>query len=113
MAFEVIYLGIFKAFNRFPPPCLISEGSFYRITDRLLSWLPPYLNQKLQVASIDGTGSYLRPVTSGVIKGGVFSTLSFPVDISDALSHDISYLFADDLTMDNSLRPNEISAEVR
>lgn len=95
-----VYL-IFKSFDENNCPKPLDQLSAYGIIDPLLSWLHSFFNARTQCAKIDNYTSRGKPITSGVIQGGIIGPLLSAIESKYILEE--LFMFADDLKVVNSL----------
>lgn len=110
MAFEVTYPDTSKAFDGAPYRRLLSKVSYIEIIDPLVSWQLSYLTQISQVVSINLLTS--NPGSGGAIQGSILCPLLFLLYTNEALnsmSQGVPFLYADDIEIISSLKPNEVS----
>ena len=115
MALIVPCLDMPKAFDRWPHLHLLAKIRSFGITDTLLPWINSYLSNRSQVFSINGHCSKPKPVTSGVIQGSFLGPLLFLMYINDiflSVSHGTPFLFADDIKIVYSFKPECIASAI-
>ena len=87
-----------KAFDTVPHNHLLTKLKHYGVAGNTLSWIRAFLTNRTQRVLVEGCGSRLVSVRSGVPQGTVLGPLLFLVFIND-LSHHVQSqirLFADD-----------------
>ena len=63
---DAVYLDLSKAFDSVSHSILLSKLNLMGISGRLLIWFEAYLDNRVQLVSVNGHHSTLLPVTSGV-----------------------------------------------
>ncbi|CAB3990931.1 Hypothetical predicted protein [Paramuricea clavata] len=97
---DVVYMDMFKAFNKVHHKYLISKlRNVYGISGKLLRWFESYLINRKQGVTVLGATSSARPVLSGVLQGSILGPILFLLyanDLPDAVEHSKIASFAND-----------------
>ena len=113
MSAVIIYLDISKAFDKVPHKTLLTKLRRAGITGSLLAWFHSYLSERTQSTAMPGALSTALPITSGVIQGSVLGPILFLLYINsiiNSVKHGRTYLFADDIKIIYTFRPNCLGA---
>ena len=95
---DIAVLDFSKAFDTVPHKRLLTNLKHYGIAGNTLSWIRAFLTNRTQRVLVEGCGSQLASVRSGVPQGTVLGPLLFLAFINDLPHHVQSQirLFADD-----------------
>ena len=96
---DVIYLDFSKAFDKVNFKVLLNKLKILGIGGKLGRWIYSFLVGRKQRVSVNGHGSTLREVLSGVPQGSVLGPLLFLIligDINSGVKHSSLRCFADD-----------------
>ena len=95
---DIAVLDFSKAFDTVPHNRLLTKLKHYGVAGNTLSWIRAFLTNRTQRVLVEGCGSRLVSVRSGVPQGTVLYPFSFLAFINDLPHHVQSHirLFADD-----------------
>lgn len=113
---SVIFLDFKKAFDKVPHERLLAKLRSFGINNPLYSWFVSFLKGRKQMVNYNDCLSLPRPITSGVIQGSVLGPLLFLMyinDICNIIKSGKPYLYADDLKIVYSYKPEVLSESVR
>ena len=112
---SVSVLFDFSAFDTIDHPILVHRlHTDFVFTDTDLQWFSSYLTDRTQYASLSNNCSVFAPAQSGVPQGSVLGPMPFfmyimPLSATIDSHFFIHYSFADDLQLQMSAPPDEIS----
>jgi hypothetical protein len=115
-AIIIILLDMQKAFDRVPHSHMLAKLQSIGICNPLLSWFSSFLKDRKQTVCIEDSYSTPRVITSGVVQGSVLGPLLFLIyinDICDVIRHGHPFLFADDIKLVYTFRPNNLHETLR
>ena len=105
-----VFLDVQKAFHTVNHTILLKKLTHYGIRSVANKWFQPFLEDRKQVTSVQGSRSAEKPVKYGLPQGSVLQPLLFILFISDlhkAVEFSSVHHFADDtnlLLIDKSLK---------
>ncbi|KAK4471072.1 hypothetical protein MN116_000587 [Schistosoma mekongi] len=106
-----LFLDFSKAFDKVPHKRLLIKLKSYGVKDPLHSWFASFLKGRKQTVKFNNSLSSPKPITSGVIQGSVLGPLLFVIyinDINNVIKHGRPYLYADDLKIVYSFKPDSL-----
>ncbi|CAH8626797.1 unnamed protein product [Schistosoma haematobium] len=112
---SVLFLDFKKAFDKVPHKRLLVKLKSFGIHNPLHSWFASFLTERKQMVKYNDCLSSPRPITSGVIQGSVLGPLLFLMyinDICNTIEFGKPYLYADDLKIVYSYKPETLSESV-
>jgi len=100
----MVFIDIYKAFDRVWCRGLIYKLKCKRIEGPLLSWFEKYLSGRQQKVVLYGQESTVQDTNAGVPQRSLLGSLLFPIFINDTESDICSdmFIFADDTTLGNA-----------
>ena len=90
-------MGLSKAFDCLPRDLLIVKLEAYCFDTKTFNIFKPYLNQRKQFVSINGTLSDILKILSGVLQGSILGPILFNILVEDLCTNTPNY--ADDNTL--------------
>ncbi|CAI2725549.1 unnamed protein product [Schistosoma spindalis] len=112
---SVLFLDFKKAFDKVPHKRLLVKLKSFGINDPLYSWFASFLTERKQMVKYNDCLSSPKPITSGVIQGSVLGPLLFLMyinDICNTITFGKPYLYADDLKIVYSYKPETLNESV-
>lgn len=116
----LVLLDFSRAFDCINIDLLLSKLTFYGFDNATVKWFASYLSgrtQRVEVVHDDGSkvNSSASPVTAGVPQGSILGPILFilySADIIECLRNCRFHLYADDLQMYITFKPNETAVAV-
>ncbi len=79
----IVLLGLRKAFDLVNTNILLQKLEIYNLDDNSLCWFKSYLQGRHQCVQFKGKMSVTRPVTHGVLQGGILGPLLLIIFMND------------------------------
>lgn len=108
----IVYFWFFQWICNVNHSKLLAKLFVYGIRDPHLSWVHSFWNGLNQCVRIGKTTSDAKPLTGGVILGGVLCIFLFTIyvyDIFDTLAHSKAFMLAHDLSIVGFIKWNLVS----